>query len=83
MRQRYGHFGLGIYMSQRAQTLFCSDKQLFLKGTSYYGLFILLELEFAALLRLTSRRPHVLRVHSRCLYQPRLAANPITSSIIR
>ena len=36
MRQRYGHFGLGIYMSQRAQTLFCSDKQLFLKGTSYY-----------------------------------------------
>ena len=43
--------------------------------------YILLELESAALLRLTSRRPHVLRVHSGCSHQPRLAANPIASSI--
>ena len=43
---------------------------------------ILLELESASLLRLTSRRPHVLRVHSGCSHQPRLAANPITGSIL-
>ena len=43
--------------------------------------FILLAVESAALLRLTSRRPHVLRVHSGCSHQPRLAANPIASSI--